>query len=254
MCPADPGWGNAQFALDIAHAVVAEVADQPAIEARQAFDRRNAVALLEGLDEGQRVLDLAGLGLDAISGDADAVAPHAQHGAAWQADDRIAPHFAALNGFEQIGVRRIGQFQVQRQRRVEVGKGFERQGMRLWPSAAKRRNSSRVMSASWSEEGSNEQRQTRRPAGRKVRRASANGQGLDDFHPLSAGEHHELISSVGQKSPATLAQARNRSNQLAQVVEHQRRLLIRDGLAVVVAVGKRDTAYCRGLGSPYVVA
>ena len=133
MCPADPGWGTAQFALDIAHAVVAEVADQPAIEARQAFDRRNAVALLEGLDEGQRVLDLAGLGLDAIGSHADAVVLHAQHGAAWQADDRIAPPLlAALNGFEQIGVRRIGQFQVQRQRRVEVGKGFERQGMRLY--------------------------------------------------------------------------------------------------------------------------
>ncbi len=120
---------TAQFALDIAHAVVAEVADQPAIEARQAFDRRDAVALLEGLDEGQRVLDLAGLGLDAIGSHADAVVLHAQHGAAWQADDRIAPPLlAALNGFEQIGVRRIGQFQVQRQRRVEVGKGFERQG------------------------------------------------------------------------------------------------------------------------------
>src|SRR5690606_34004985 len=73
-------------------------------------------------------------------------------------------------------------------------------GMRLWPSAAKRRNSSRVMSASWSEEGSNEQRQTRRPGRQEKSGAPApTGQGLDDFHPLSAGEHHERISSVGQK-------------------------------------------------------
>ncbi len=77
----------AKFALDIAHAVVAEIADQPAVEARQAFDRRDAVALLEGFDEGQRVLDLTGLGLDAIGGHADAVIPHAQHGAARQTDD-----------------------------------------------------------------------------------------------------------------------------------------------------------------------
>jgi len=77
----------AKFALDIAHAVVAEIADQPAVEARQAFDRRDAVALLEGFDEGQRILDLTGLGLDAIGGHADAVIPHAQHGAARQTDD-----------------------------------------------------------------------------------------------------------------------------------------------------------------------
>jgi hypothetical protein len=63
--------------------------------------------------------------LDAIVGDADVMVMHTQHGAAWQADDRVtAPLLAALHRFEQVGVGLVGQFQVDRQRRVEVGQGF----------------------------------------------------------------------------------------------------------------------------------
>src|SRR5690606_24209608 len=39
-----------------------------------------------------------------------------------QADDRVAAEaLAALDGFEQAGVRAVGELQVDRQRRVEVG-------------------------------------------------------------------------------------------------------------------------------------
>ena len=104
-----------QLALDVTHAVVAEIAHQPAVEARQPLDRRHAVALLEGLDEGQRVVDLRILGFDTVGGDADAVIVHPQHGAARQADDGIAPPLlTALDGFEQVGIGRVGQLQVQR--------------------------------------------------------------------------------------------------------------------------------------------
>ncbi len=119
----------AELTLDVAHTVVAEIAHQSAIEARQPFDRRNPVALLEGLDEGQRVLDLQAFRLDPIDGHPHLIAVNAQHGAARQSDDRVSPPLlTALDGFEQIGVRRVGQFQVQRQRGVEVGERLERQG------------------------------------------------------------------------------------------------------------------------------
>ncbi len=45
-----------------------------------------------------------------------------------QADDRIAtPRRAALDGFEQKCIRPIGQFQIHRQGRVQVGKHFTHQ-------------------------------------------------------------------------------------------------------------------------------
>ena len=115
----------AQTLLDIAHTVVTEVTDQSTVEARQAGDGRHVVARLEGFNEGQRVFDVMAFGLDAIDGDADVMVMNPQHGAARQADDRItAPFLAALHRFEQVGVGLVGQFQVDRQRRVEVGQGF----------------------------------------------------------------------------------------------------------------------------------
>jgi hypothetical protein len=46
-----------------------------------------------------------------------------------QADDGVAAEaLAALHGFEQVGVGRVGQLQVDRQRRVEIGKRFQRNG------------------------------------------------------------------------------------------------------------------------------
>ncbi len=57
------------------------------------------------------------------------VAMHTHHGARWQADHRVtAPLLAALHRFEQVRVGLVSQFQVDRQRRVEVGQGFTGQG------------------------------------------------------------------------------------------------------------------------------
>ncbi len=116
---------GAQAPLDVAHAVVAEVADQPAVEARQAGQGRHVVARLELLDEGQRIGALVALGFHAVDAHPRLVAVDAQHRARRQADDRVAaPFLAALHRFEQVGVGRVGQLQVDRQRGVEVGEGF----------------------------------------------------------------------------------------------------------------------------------
>ncbi|MNH04865.1 hypothetical protein D3C79_641710 [compost metagenome] len=120
---------GAQALFHIAHAVVAEVADQAAVEARQARDIGDLVTVLEGFDESQRVFDILAFHLHAILQDADVVAVHTHHGARRQADHRVtAPLLAALHRFEQVRVGLVGQFQVDRQRRVEVGQGFAGQG------------------------------------------------------------------------------------------------------------------------------
>lgn len=119
----------AQAFLDITHAVITEVTHQAAIEAWQTSNGRHVVARLEFFDEGQRVLRLVGFDFDSVVGHADVVIMHPQHSAARQADDRItAPLFPALHRFEQVGVRLVGQFQIDRQRRIEVGQGFAGQG------------------------------------------------------------------------------------------------------------------------------
>uniref|UniRef100_A0A1I8APT7 GNAT family N-acetyltransferase n=1 Tax=Steinernema glaseri TaxID=37863 RepID=A0A1I8APT7_9BILA len=92
----------AQALLYIAHAVVAEIPHQATVEARQAVDGRYVVAFLERLDEGQRVFDFMLFDLDTVMGDAHLMVMYAQHGATWQADDRITPPLlAALHRFEQ---------------------------------------------------------------------------------------------------------------------------------------------------------
>lgn len=122
----------AQALLHITHAVVAEIPHQAAIETRQTSNGWHVVARLEGFDEGQRVLHIVAFDLDAIMGDADVMVMHPQDRAARQADDRVtAPLFAALHRFQQIGIGLVGQFQVDRQRRIEVGQGFLAMGMRL---------------------------------------------------------------------------------------------------------------------------
>ena len=115
----------AQALFHITHAVITEIAHQAAVETRQAGDGRHVVASLEGFDEGQRVFSLVAFDLDAVVGHADVMVMNPQHGAARQADDRVtAPLLAALHRFQQVGVGLVGQFQVDRQRRVEVGQGF----------------------------------------------------------------------------------------------------------------------------------
>ncbi|MNN31443.1 hypothetical protein D3C81_1451310 [compost metagenome] len=120
---------RAQTLLHIPHAVIAEVADQAAIETWQARNIGDLVTVLERLDEGQRVFDVVAFNLDAILQDTHVVAMHAHHRTRWQADHRVTPPLlAALYRLEQIGVGLVGQFQVDRQWRVEVGQGFTGQG------------------------------------------------------------------------------------------------------------------------------
>ena len=56
--PASPGRGRRRVGeppLDVAHRVVAEIAGEPAAEARQPGPRRGAIAAQERLDERERV-------------------------------------------------------------------------------------------------------------------------------------------------------------------------------------------------------
>ena len=118
-----------QAFLDIADAVVAEVADQAAVEAGEFRVWRHPVAGLEFLDEGQRVFHLHVFFRIAVGGDGDPVTRHRQHGAAGQPDDRVtAPPLAALGGFQQVGVGPPGDLQVDGQGGVEVGERFEYNG------------------------------------------------------------------------------------------------------------------------------
>jgi len=119
----------AQTLLHITHAVITKIAHQATVETRQTGDGRHVVAGLEFFNEGQRVLHFAGFDLDTVMGHADLVIMHTQHGAAWQANDRITPPLlTALHRLQQIGVGLIGQFQIDRQRRVEVSQGFAGKG------------------------------------------------------------------------------------------------------------------------------
>ncbi|MNO70925.1 hypothetical protein D3C76_618250 [compost metagenome] len=115
----------AQAFFHIADAVIAEVTDQAAIETWQAGNGRHLVTILEGLDECQWVFHLVPFDFLAVMGNHDLVTMHAHNRAAWQADDGVAPPLlAALHRLQQIGVGLVGQLQVDRQRRVEVGQGF----------------------------------------------------------------------------------------------------------------------------------
>ncbi|MCY1352168.1 hypothetical protein D9M69_384540 [compost metagenome] len=116
-----------QALLDVTHAVIAEVTHQAAVEARQAGDGRHLVALLECFDECQRILAVVGLHFDVVDTDADLQAVGTQHSAALQSDDRVtAPLLAALHGLQQVGIRGIGELQVEGQGGVEIRQCFER--------------------------------------------------------------------------------------------------------------------------------
>ena len=117
--PGEPG-------LDVAHGVVAEVACEPAAEARQARAQGDLEAALVGLDEVERValvrLDDAAVGHDLGR------PPGGLHaGARGQADEGVAAEaLAADDRFQQEALRLpAGELEVQRQRRLEVGEGLE---------------------------------------------------------------------------------------------------------------------------------
>ena len=112
----------AQARFQVLHALEAEPADQAAGEAGQAFDPRHRVRGAQALDLGEGILDLTRLDQFAVLGHVQGVAGEGVYAFRGQADDRVATEaLAALDRFEQVGMRAVGQLQVHRQRRVEVG-------------------------------------------------------------------------------------------------------------------------------------
>ena len=119
--------GKAGF--DIAHGVVAEAADQPAAKARQTRQRRDAETFQIRADEIQRISVVRTLGNTVAIEQQNLPGIDDQTGRAGEADKRIAAEtLAALDGFEQVGIRAVGQLEVDRQRRVEISKCFEGDG------------------------------------------------------------------------------------------------------------------------------
>ena len=116
----------AQPLFHVTDAVVAEIPDQAAVEAGQARQGRHPVASLEFFDECQWIVCLKVFADRAVHRDGNPLTGYRQHRPAGQADDGIAsPALAALGGFQQIGKRPPGEFQVGGQRRFEIGQGFD---------------------------------------------------------------------------------------------------------------------------------
>ena len=119
--------GEARF--DPADALETEITDQAAGEHRQFRQARHLVLRAQAVDFGQRVGELARFHRFAVFAHGEGVAAELEGAARRQADDGIAaPGFAAFHRFEQIGVRAVGQFQIDRQRRVEVGQHLAHHG------------------------------------------------------------------------------------------------------------------------------
>ena len=114
--------------LDIADGVVAEVAGQPAGEARQPRHRRGLEACLEVGDEIQRVGQAVLLDDLAVGFHRQQMGANPEHGARRQADEGVAPEaLAAHHRFEQVGIGRVGELEVHRQRRFQVAGEFAHQ-------------------------------------------------------------------------------------------------------------------------------
>jgi hypothetical protein len=118
-----------ELRFDVAHRVVAEIADQSAREARQAGNVRHLEARHEFREVGHRVGVLAAFG-DAVAGEQqNRRAGHGDARRRGEPDERVAAEaLAALHRFEQIRVRAIGELEIDRQRGVEIGEGLEGDG------------------------------------------------------------------------------------------------------------------------------
>ena len=104
---------RAQARLDVFDALEAEPADQAAGEAGQAIELRHLVQRAQAFDFGQRVFDLTAFHDFAVFANFERMATEFVHPPRRQADDRIAAEaFAALHRFEQVGMRAVGQLQV----------------------------------------------------------------------------------------------------------------------------------------------
>ncbi len=117
--------------------VVAEIAGEPAAKARQPGARRGAVAAQELADERQRV---AFVTLDDTAPilDFDLPSARADPDLRRQADERVAPEaLAADYRLQQIGIALVGELEIKRKRRVEVGKGLKHEGNAVIPLRCK---------------------------------------------------------------------------------------------------------------------
>ncbi|MCY1280533.1 hypothetical protein D9M70_293200 [compost metagenome] len=197
-----------QALLDIAHAVVAEIAHQAAVEARQAGDGRHLVAFLEVFDEGQRVFAVVAFHLDVIDADTDLRAMGAEHGAALQADDGVAaPLLAALHGLQQVGVRGIGELQVEGQGGIEIRQGLERKRNAVIALGGQTQeffaghDQPRGQGAPWGllEMKASVCKRAGGPGQNELGAPAPTGDGLDDLHsgsfePMLAGNIHVSVS------------------------------------------------------------
>lgn len=133
MCPALDLRGRlgrrAELGFDMAHRVVAEISGKAARKARHAGAQGNPETLLVGFD---KVQGIAFVGFD------NTTQMHyfrrrsagTQQGLCRQADKGIAAKaLAADHGFQQAGIASafgtaMRQFQIDRQRRIQIGVGF----------------------------------------------------------------------------------------------------------------------------------
>ena len=114
--------------FEMVNALVAEIAHQSAGEARQLGDFGRFETGVELFDNVQRVAFVR-FGQLVVAVDFGGAAGHFEISVARQADERIAPEaFAAHHGFEQVGKRAVGEFQVKRQGRVQIGQQLLNEG------------------------------------------------------------------------------------------------------------------------------
>ena len=114
-----------ELGFDITHRLVTEVTGEAAAEARES---RRHIDLEARLVSGEKVERIAVKALDdlAVADDLARKFARSQQSARRQADERIAAEtLAADDRFEQEAIGRVGELEVDRQRGVEIGEGFE---------------------------------------------------------------------------------------------------------------------------------
>ena len=113
--------------LDPGDRLETEISDEPAGERRKTGKLRHLVRRADAFDLGERIGELARFDDFAELFDRQRAAAQHVNAPARQADDRMAsPVFAALDRLEKIRVRRVGELEVHRQRRVEIGQHLAR--------------------------------------------------------------------------------------------------------------------------------
>ncbi len=118
-----------QSRLDVADAVVAEIADQTAVESRQTVQLGDAEAGHILLDPAQRIFRFNLLEDFVVAFQRHLTALHPNATAATEADDGVAaPFLAALHRFEQVTVGLVGELEIDAERGFEVGEQLAREG------------------------------------------------------------------------------------------------------------------------------